>query len=280
MGMSVTSAATGAEPERAQRYPAARAALVVATIFLTACGQEDGPGFFGKPDPVAAPQDTPAQSTLLSSVNADIEAPEIFASSEDALWTGTPSFGGVWVAHPEALTPEQVIIRNTNNGKSVIGSLFKRERDNPGPRFQVSSDAARALSILAGQPTTISVIALRRSEASAPATQTGANAASGTIETGTLAAIRTANSAQADAPTNTTPQSFVQIGIFSIKANATGAAKALTERGLAAEMREHDAPDKPFWRVLVAADAETGGREATLQSVRKAGFADAYFVTD
>jgi rare lipoprotein A len=278
--MSFTSARTGVEPGRAERYPGTCAALMAATLFLTACGQDDGAGLFGKSDPVAAPQDTLAQSTRLPSISADIEAPEVFASSEDALWTGTPSFGGVWVAHPEALTPEQVIIRNTDNGKSVIGSLFKRERDNPGPRFQVSSDAARALSILAGQPTTISVIALRRSEASAPTKQTGTNAASGTIETGTLAPARTAKPAQIPAPSGTTPQLFVQIGIFNIKTNATGAAQAMTERGLDAEVREHDASDKPFWRVLVAADPETGGREATLQSVRKAGFADAYFVTD
>jgi cell division septation protein DedD len=58
-----------------------------------------------------------------------------------------------------------VIIRNTANGKFVIGALFRRELDNPGPKFQVSSDAAAALGLLAGQPAKLSVVALTREEA-------------------------------------------------------------------------------------------------------------------
>jgi rare lipoprotein A len=50
----------------------------------------------------------------------------------------------------------------------VIGALFRRERENPGPLYQISSDAAAALDILAGAPTTLQVIALRREEAPGP----------------------------------------------------------------------------------------------------------------
>jgi rare lipoprotein A len=84
------------------------------------------------------------------------------------LWDGRPSLGGVWVAHPDATDPERVMIRNTETGSFVIGALFRRERENPGPRFQISSDAAAALDILAGAPTELQVIALRREEAPAP----------------------------------------------------------------------------------------------------------------
>jgi rare lipoprotein A len=68
-----------------------------------------------------------------------------------------------------------VLIRNTETGSFVIGALFRRERENPGPRFQISSDAAAALDILAGAPTELQVIALRREEvapAEAPIAET------------------------------------------------------------------------------------------------------------
>ena len=79
-----------------------------------------------------------------------VEAPEIFDVSETGLWDGRPSLGGVWVAHPDVTEPERVIIRNESNSKFVIGALFRRERENPGPRIQVSSDAATELGVLAG----------------------------------------------------------------------------------------------------------------------------------
>ena len=95
-------------------------------------------------------------------VERDVESPEVFQVTEKALWDGRPSLGGVWVAHPDSKQPERVIIRNKTNGKFVIGALFKRERNNPGPKLQLSSDAASALGVLAGAPTTLNVTVLRR----------------------------------------------------------------------------------------------------------------------
>ncbi|MCW1934283.1 SPOR domain-containing protein [Pararhodobacter zhoushanensis] len=94
-------------------------------------------------------------------IERDVEAPEVFQVDEAGLWDGRPSLGGVWVAHPTAHDPERVLIRNATTGATVIGALFRRERENPGPRFQVSSEAANALGILAGAPTDIEVTALR-----------------------------------------------------------------------------------------------------------------------
>lgn len=94
----------------------------------------------------------------------DIESPGVFNMTGEALWDGRPSLGGVWVAHSSVKDPERVMIRNTKNGKSVVGALFRRERDNPGPSVQVSSDAAEALGMLAGQPSNLSIVALRRQE--------------------------------------------------------------------------------------------------------------------
>ena len=98
-------------------------------------------------------------------VERDTEAPAVFQTSDMGLWDGRPSLGGVWVAYPGVKDPERVIIRNPANGKFVIGALFRREREMPGPKLQVSSDAAAALEMLAGAPVKLDVTALRREEA-------------------------------------------------------------------------------------------------------------------
>lgn len=98
----------------------------------------------------------------------DVEAPEVFQATDSALWDGRPSLGGIWVASPDVENPERVVMFNPATGKSITGALFKRERDNPGPRLQLSSDAAEALGILAGQPTEIRVTALRKEAAAEP----------------------------------------------------------------------------------------------------------------
>jgi rare lipoprotein A len=97
-------------------------------------------------------------------VERDIEDPATFSRNETGLWDGRPSLGGVWVAHPDARSPERVIIRNGENGRQTVGVLFRRERLNPGPAFQISAEAANAIGVLAGAPTQVEVIALRSEE--------------------------------------------------------------------------------------------------------------------
>ncbi len=114
----------------------------------------------------AAADGTPAVATARSVrlVDHDVEAPKDFQTTDKALWDGRPSLGGVWVAAPSVTDPMRVIMRNPSNGKFVIGALFRREADNPGPKLQISSDAADALGMIAGQPATLNVTALRREE--------------------------------------------------------------------------------------------------------------------
>ena len=95
-------------------------------------------------------------------IERDVEAPDVFKETEDGLWDGRPSLGGIWVAHPDVTEPERVRIRNASNGKFIEGALFRRERETPGPTFQVSSEAASSLGMLAGAPTQIEVVALRK----------------------------------------------------------------------------------------------------------------------
>jgi cell division septation protein DedD len=262
-------------------------------------------------------------------VDRDVEAPDVFSVTDMALWDGRPSLGGVWVASPDAVDPERVILRNPANGKFVIGALFRRERDNPGPALQISSDAAAALGLLAGQPGKIGVTALRREEAPlaapdasrpildaaetvatetldpaptvAPADGTASVAAaaedkkprglglfkkrqpksdgpvapvvsSETLGTETATAAPSSTVAPPPAPTAPPKGGLIQIGIFSVEANAKRAVDTLSKAGIAATIRQETAQGKAFWSVTA-----TGGADS-LAKVKAAGFADAYML--
>lgn len=225
------------------------------------------------PEPVA-----PSRSTRL--VDRDVEAPDVFQVTDQALWDGRPSLGGVWVASPDATDPERVILRNADNGKFVIGALFKRERDNPGPKLQISSDAADALGVLAGQPVSLNVTALRREEApeAAPTPDAPILDAAESVATAPIAAVAAAaiDNAEAAAPAAPTAPAAsggstrVQVGIFSVEANATRAADKLAKAGIKADVRKESTQGKAFWSVIAQGDT------SILKKVKAAGFADAY----
>lgn len=272
--------------------------LAAATALLAGCQEGAGPfasrAKSGTPAGAAAPA---AAAKSVKLVDRDVEAPEVFQVSDMALWDGRPSLGGVWVASPDAKDPERVIVRNPANGKFVIGALFRRERDNPGPALQISSDAAAALGLLAGQPAKVSVTALRREEAptTAPDATKPILDAAETVETETLdpipgaaAAIDRATAAKPAAgakpaapapapakpaaPAAAGPGGLIQIGIFSVEANAKRAADTLAKAGIPAAVREEKAQGKSFWSVTASGDA------GALAKIKAAGFADAYFL--
>ncbi|MCB1357564.1 MAG: SPOR domain-containing protein, partial [Maritimibacter sp.] len=137
--------------------------LLGSALALSACNTTDLPGFLSGGGGGTTPSETATRT-----VERDVEAPEVFQVSDKGLWDGRPSLGGVWVAHPQVTDPERVIIRNETNGQFVIGVVYRPERSTPGPKFQVSSDAAEALEMLAGQPADLSVTALRREAAPVP----------------------------------------------------------------------------------------------------------------
>jgi hypothetical protein len=235
---------------------------------------------------VAAPS---SRSTRL--VDRDVEAPEIFQTTDTALWDGRPSLGGVWIASPDVTDPERVILRNPANGNFVIGALFRRERDNPGPKLQISSDAAEALGVLAGQPAQVSVTALRREETPAAAPSVAAPALdtaetidppaedSADIAAGAAAALeQTAPVAVAEAPAAAAAGGDVriQVGIFSVEANATRASDALKAAGVATTIRKEASQGKEFWSVIATG---SGDNAAFLEKVKGAGFADAYLLS-
>lgn len=169
-------------------FSGTRATLLAGSVLLLAgCEEGAGPGLdFLKPKPEAETPKT-IDAAAASAGQRDVEAPDVFSANEDGLWDGRPSLGGVWVAYPGVKDPERVIIRNEANGKSVIGALFRRERDNPGPKLQVSSDAAGELEMLAGQPAKLSVIALRKEDIPAPIVVEPVDTAETPLDTGLAA---------------------------------------------------------------------------------------------
>ena len=143
-----------------------RAGVLLSVVIALAGCDENGKFNLLKPKAGAGAESAGEGATRRATrtIEKDVEAPQVFHIEEKGLWDGRPSLGGVWVAHPSVKQPERVMIRNKANGKSVIGALFRREMANPGPKLQVSSDAAEALGLIAGQPTELDVVALKRVE--------------------------------------------------------------------------------------------------------------------
>ena len=225
-----------------------------------------------------------APSNMTNMVERDVEAPNIVNISEAGLWDGQPSLGGIWVAHPDAKDPEKVIIRNLQNKKFVIGAIFRREREFSGPSLQLSSDAADALGISAGQPTNVSVVALLRQ--SVPVATLDAEKAEDQVIEESLGLIKhSAKTAIAagDAPAQVSTSKrlskpYLQIGIFGVEANARGTVSSLTAKGLSASMSRLTLNNKPFWRVIVGPASTTANMSEMIKIVKAAGFADAYAV--
>ncbi|HSG36153.1 MAG TPA: SPOR domain-containing protein [Paracoccaceae bacterium] len=272
-----------------------RAALASAAAVLLLAGCQPGELFPQKPT-----EGTDATAAEPQMIEQDVEKPDVFSVTDSGLWDGRPSLGGVWVAHADVDEPERVIIRNTANDRFVIGALFRRERDNPGPALQVSSDAAEALGMLAGAPTTLSVVALRREMVPVAQPEPVVELTEATdIETmpldpiaGAAAAIDAAEAAQAAPAPTTTPmplpspiaspleKPFIQIGIFSIQGNALKTADLLRADGIIPTVLEQSSQGRTFWRIIVGPAMTSDERSALLAKVKELGFADAYYVTN
>jgi rare lipoprotein A len=268
--------------------------LIAVGITLAGCDENGAFMFPGSGDGDAG-STTGEAARSVELVERDVEAPDVFQVTDAGLWDGRPSLGGVWVAHPDVQGPERVIIRNESNGTFVIGALFRRERDASGPRLQVSSDAAATLEMLAGAPAELNVTALRREEAPvAPTTEAvtdfgqpaGIDATPLDPIAGAAAAIDAAESAApptATAPTATAAgldRPFIQIGIFSVEANATRTADQMRATGIVPTVLRQESQGRTFWRVIVGPATSASERAELLVKVKAQGFADAYFVTN
>lgn len=284
-------------------------ALSVATLVLSACDENgrfnlaEGLNLRGQTSGA-----TESGRAAGRTVEQDVEAPEVFSVTEEGLWDGRPSLGGVWVAHPDVTEPERVIIRNPSNGKFVVGALFRRERDIPGPPLQISSDAATALGMIAGTPQELNVTALRRKEVPVeePVPEEGDSVAEPADVTETaldpIAAAGAAIESAADpdmgettreastepgpgqavppAPASALAKPYLQVGIFNEEANADLAVRQMRSAGMLPAVRTGETGGNPFWRVIVGPAATSSERSALLEKIKAEGFSDAYPVTN
>lgn len=239
---------------------------LAATGLLTACVDGAGTG------------DTLANSAPAKvRAGQEIEAPEVFQANESALWDGRPSLGGTWVASPDAVDPERVVMFNPATGKSITGALFRRERENPGPRLQLSSDAAEALGVLAGQPTEIQVTALRKQEAPEKVVPEGLAATEGEAAKAEAAGTEGAAATAAAAVAALDAAGAAETGLDSVAVAAEPApltwkerrAKAKAER----EARKAAAAAAKAGAAAAETDAAALGTDAVDATVESAGVA-------
>ena len=300
-----SQATTGQKGQKMASSRTGRVTLLLCGVGLLAACEKGGQFelFKSKSSPAEVSLNAAPSSSSVKLIERDVEAPEVFQSADQGLWDGRPSLGGVWVAHPDVTDPERVIIRNQDNGKFVIGALFKRERENPGPRFQVSSDAAVALGMLAGAPDELNVTALRRQEV--PLADETAGAGNETlpapeqIQTASLDPISAAGAAldrieasdpapvAVSAPTPKPAASpsklskpFIQIGLFSVEQNASNTGVALRNAGILPTIQTNTTKGKTYYRVTVGPAPNSADRAAMLKKVKDLGYSDAYFVTN
>jgi len=71
---------------------------------------------------------------------------------------------------------------------------------------------------------------------------------------------------------------YIQIGIFSVEANAKSAADQMRSAGMVPTIRQETTSGKSFWRVVVGPAQSKSERTALLKQVQGTGFSDAYAV--
>lgn len=292
----------------------ARTAGIALIVALALAGCENLPEQL---KPKASASDPLAGGTSLSFEERDIEAPDVFNITDTAVWDGRPSFGGVWAAYPSDTQPERVVITNNSNGKSVVGALFRVEKDNPGPKVKLSSDAATQLGVVPGEPTEVSIVAIRRQPVQVmpetpvepvAAPQEVTETVLEPVETPEAPAIGAEVAAAIEAAPKPRPQSaapqaaptpepvkatpapatgdmpskpFIQVATLSSEANASTLEKKLSDAGISSLIRvSKTSKGKDLYRVLAGPATSADGLRTLSKQVADLGFSDAFPVTN
>ena len=154
----------------------------------------------------------------LSNNTAEInfhEKPKILDFSASVIWDGSQTLGGNWVSHPDINTPERVLIKNTTNGKSVVGAVFQQNKNLNKGLAAISSDAAKALSISKNDETKLQLVAIKMIENS----KDTADGTSRSVEK------KPTSNAKLTKP-------FIQVGIFGVENNAVKTGNQMSKLGL------------------------------------------------
>ena len=191
------------------------------------------------------------------------EKPEILDISAFVMWDGEQTLGGNWISHPNVDSPERVLIKNSSNGKSIVGAIFQQTKKIETETAVISSDAARALGISKNNETKVQIIAVRVAE--------------GSSQTPEIASSDSANNATIETKLS---KPFIQVGIFGFQNNANKTKDQMGQLNLPVNIFDFEIKGKPYWRV-VAGPAETSdSRNNMLKIIKSAGFKDAYFVSN
>ncbi|MCB4379507.1 SPOR domain-containing protein, partial [Synechococcus sp. MU1644] len=73
---------------------------------------------------------------------------------------------------------------------------------------------------------------------------------------------------------------FIQIGIFSVQANADRTATQMRNAGVIPTVKTFERDGKSFWRVVVGPAGTSSERSQLLTKIKDEGFTDAYAVTN
>ena len=191
------------------------------------------------------------------------EKPKILDITASVIWDGNQTLGGNWVSHPDINSPERVLIKNTTNGKSVVGAVFQQTKNLNNGLAAISSDAAKALGVSKNNETNLQIVAIKAIENSKN------NADS------TLARVEKKSISNAKL---TKP--FIQIGIFGVKNNAIKTEDQMSKLGLLTNTFDFKIKGKTYWRVVAGPATTIENKDNMLNTIKSAGFTDAYFVNN
>ena len=191
------------------------------------------------------------------------EKPKILDISTSVIWDGSQTLGGNWVSHPNIKSPERVLIKNTTNGKSVVGAVFQQNKNLNKGLAAISSDAAKALSISKNDETKLQLVAIKVIE----------NSKEKTDDTSTNVEKKPTSNVNLTKP-------FIQVGIFGVENNAIKTRDQMAKLGLPINTFDFKIKEKTYWRVVAGPATTLENKDNMLNTIKSAGFTDAYFVSN
>jgi len=191
------------------------------------------------------------------------EKPKILDISTSVIWEGSQTLGGNWISHPNIESPERVLIKNATNGKSVVGAVFQQTKNLDKGLAAISSDAAKALGVSKNNETKLQIVAITVIE----------NSKENTDGTSTSVEKKPTSTAKLTKP-------FIQVGIFSVENNAMKTENQMAKLGLPINTFDFKIKEKIYWRVVAGPATTLKNKDNMLNTIKSAGFTDAYFVSN
>ncbi|MFV0474763.1 MAG: SPOR domain-containing protein [Pikeienuella sp.] len=174
------------------------AAVALSFLALPGC-METQLGVHALKSALRTMQSDSSDEAAMTTASGERLAPEIFSGAGVADWDGLATPPGVWIAHPQAESPQRVRLRNLANGRETDGVMFRRDPAMVGPAVVVSSDAAQALALAPREQAELSITALVIDAPATPPVEDGA------VETAALPAPASLPPASTPAPATPAP---------------------------------------------------------------------------